>query len=468
MKKIVKCVALLSAAAICVSVAAGCSGGKSDMKTATIWMNVGHSKQYWTEKVQNFNNEKSKELGVELVLDSKTDDSYSQQLEIALKSDQLPEFFFDGGCGKEDELGLSYPISDLPGMEDMIAEYENLMVENIHKVGDKVYCLPEGMTTRGLIYNKDMFVAAGLVDENGEAKPPKTFDEVREYAKKLTNTSKNQYGIALPVKWAAWTESDITTIGISNSGYDYYKPATGEYDYTALEPIINMIMGIKEDGSCYPGAEGLDNDPARAKFAEGNIGMKISYSFDVGVFNIQFPAKCDWGVAPLPVEDPEHCYKQMARVGSSLQVSKKAVDELGTETVAEIYKYLYNDDTWRDLYIKGLEIPINWDVVSDVKLGDDAPKGWKEFSQMASISIPDARRMPTDLKDSRSFSDIMLNDIWTGKTTDIKGTLEAVTKAANDGIAVYKESHKDNDIDYDSYIISNWDEMVRRDSYWVE
>ena len=39
----------------------------------------------------------------------------------------------------------------------------------------------------------------------------------------------------------------------------------------AIKPAIEMICGIKADKSYYPGAEGVDNDPARARFAEGNI-----------------------------------------------------------------------------------------------------------------------------------------------------------------------------------------------------
>ncbi|UKI35907.1 MAG: extracellular solute-binding protein [Clostridiales bacterium] len=37
----------------------------------------------------------------------------------------------------------------------------------------KTYRLPVSVTTMGLIYNKDMFKSAGIVDEKGEAKAPR-------------------------------------------------------------------------------------------------------------------------------------------------------------------------------------------------------------------------------------------------------------------------------------------------------
>jgi ABC-type glycerol-3-phosphate transport system substrate-binding protein len=56
---------------------------------------------------------------------------------------------------------------------------------------DKVYSIPTEVDDRALIYNKDLFRRAGFVDENGEAVPPKTWEELRDYAKKLTQFDKD-------------------------------------------------------------------------------------------------------------------------------------------------------------------------------------------------------------------------------------------------------------------------------------
>ena len=456
---------IASAVSVCAVLAgtfAGCSGGPQETKEAKIWMNVGHSKTYWEEKVDEYNRTESKKSGIKLVLETKTDAAFQQAIEIAMQSNQLPEFYFTGSCMESDETGVAYPMSDMPGMEEMLEKYKPYMQEEVHKVGDKIYQLPFGMTTRGLIYNKDMFKAAGLVDENGEAKPPKTLDEVREYAKVLTDESKQQYGIVYPIKWTSWVESDIATMTMPSTGkIRGYDPVSGTYDYSVYEPLLKLVQGIKEDGSYYPGAEGLDNDPARARFALGNIGMKISYSFDVGVFNTQFPAEMDWGVAPLPVVDPENCYNQPAVVGSSIIASKTGVEKIGAENAANIIKFLYSDESIAELYKRGLEIPCIWDIAKDVEPVEGLV-GWKEFAQMADISTVVGSSMPSDTKGSTGLGEIIINKIWTAGE-DPAPYLAERTQLQNDGIKKYQDLYPERD--YSIFIDTEWNEKIRRDEF---
>jgi len=82
-----------------------------------------------------------------------------------------------------------------------------------------LYSLPMEATNLALLYNKDMFRAAGLDPE----RPPQNWDELRDYARKLTfdkdGDGKNeQTGMFLPVFPAAgplsgWYGSSILTCG---------------------------------------------------------------------------------------------------------------------------------------------------------------------------------------------------------------------------------------------------------------
>ncbi len=49
-----------------------------------------------------------------------------------------------------------------------------------------VYGIPEKVDNRALFYNKDLLKRAGYVDKNGEARPPKNWEELEEMAVKLT------------------------------------------------------------------------------------------------------------------------------------------------------------------------------------------------------------------------------------------------------------------------------------------
>jgi multiple sugar transport system permease protein len=50
----------------------------------------------------------------------------------------------------------------------------------------KLYGIPIATDNRALYYNKDMLIRAGYVNEKNEAVPPKSWAELREYAKKLS------------------------------------------------------------------------------------------------------------------------------------------------------------------------------------------------------------------------------------------------------------------------------------------
>ena len=450
-----KIVALLLCTVICAGFMSGCSketASTGDVKVIKIWSSVGHSKGFWNEKIQEFNDTIGKKNGIKLEVEFQIDGSYNQMLDVAIQSDDLPDIF-DGGATKQlVELDRIVPIDDLPGCDKLIEKYDGFMQEGKHKYQGKSYALPGGATTRGLIYNKDMFKAAGIVDEKGEAKPPVTLAEYREYAKKLTDKSKNQFGIVLPLKWVSWVKSDITSLANGSFGISCYDPVEQKYDYTILKPIIDTYLGMKEDGSVYPGELSLDNDPARARFAEGGIGMKIAYSFDLGVLTTQFPAKFDWGVAPLPVLDAENTYKQYSQGSLGMRVSKKAIEKHGKEAVGLVYSWWYGDDNARDLYERGLEIPVVWEVVEDIELPEEMAN-WKAFCEMQAISQYDPLTVPTDLSGKTSLNDRIINNIWCNGA-DVMAELQAITDDSNAGIELYKKNHPD--ADYSIYEYKEW------------
>lgn len=455
MKKTKRIISVVLCALMLVMALASCGDKKEekDVKTVTIWSNTGSEKAFWTEKVEEFNNTIGKEKGIKLDFEATTDASYTQKLDVAIQSNELPDFFFSGSLKQLVELDLIAPIDNLPETKKLIEKYKDCFQEGVNTYKGKTYMLVSGTTTRGLIYNKEMFKKAGIVDEKGEAKPPVTFDEMREVAKKLTNKSKKQFGIVLPIKWQSWTDSDILTLAQSSFGIPCYDPVKQEYDYTILEPIIEAYMGMNKDGSVYPGAESLDNDPARARFAEGGIGMKIAYFFDYGVLAEQFPAQFDWGVAPLPVVDADKCYKQNGGYGWNVRVSKKGMERLGEDIVDTIMAWWHSDEIVIDLYKRGLSVPAKWDIVKDVKVDDDKAQ-WKEFCEMSAITAAEPLKVPTNMEGVASLRDIIVNDIW-GKGADVTKTLKDYTKKANEGIKKYRDLYPDKD--YTVYEYKEWD-----------
>ena len=70
--------------------------------------------------------------------------------------------------------------------DDLDADFNGV---SAHVIDGKVYYIDYGIMTGSVYYNKDMWEAAGLTD----ADYPKTWDEMREVAKKLTIKEGNSF-----------------------------------------------------------------------------------------------------------------------------------------------------------------------------------------------------------------------------------------------------------------------------------
>jgi len=129
----------------------------------------------------------------------------------------------------------------------------------------KIYGLPRGSNTIALYYNADMFKAAGLDPD----KPPQTWEELYETAKKLTDPAKNVYGLAFSANsneegtfqflpWAQSTGADFDHIADDGAvraltmwqkiiDEKLASPDTlirGQYDSMASFNAQNAAMGI--------------------------------------------------------------------------------------------------------------------------------------------------------------------------------------------------------------------------------
>ena len=453
--KMKKISAIIMAAAIGCTALAGCAEKSADggLTEVVIWSGDSHMKDFMSKQVDEFNSGTGKEKGIKIVWELKEND-LSQQLEVAMENGNGPDIYPPVNMQRDVENGAITSLDDIPELAELVAKNNDVRVEKTNIYDGKMYMFPISSQVYGLAYNKDMFKAAGLVDENGEAKPPATLDEMREYAKLLTNDSEQKYGIIIPLKWSGqyFMEIENTSMGITGStGYD---AKTGKYDYSAVKPMLETIMGMKEDGSVYPGANGMDNDPARARFAEGNIGMKLAVSWDVSVWNDQFPAKCDWGIAPIPNISEDEKYYQLNNYGWGSVISTSGVEKKGADKIAEVYNWLYSDDMQRAYYKSGSYLPWRADIIEGTQLDSSVKKGWKDFGEIVKISAAAPATIPADVSNFDGRGNIFVNKVWTGEMT-VDEWVEEMNKVHNEGIEKYKELHPEED--YSDRIIPDYD-----------
>lgn len=453
MKRFMKIISATLVTVLAASLLSGCGKKASgDITEVEIWSGNSHSKTVIDQIINEWNETKGKKKGIHINYVVQPSDTISKNVELALQTGDAPELF-TASVKKNSELGYIAALDDMPGGKELIEEHKDRIVYETHAWNGKTYKIPCTATTKGLLYNVDMFKEAGLVDENGEATPPKTFKEMREYAKKLTNVDENKFGIIYPMKWSGWFESDISSMAFHNKGNNGFDYVTGEYDIKILVPVMETFLGMKNDGSVHPGADSIDNDMARAYFAEGNIGMKIGFSFDVGVLNDQFPAKMDWAVAELPLVDENVKYMQTMSCGCTPCINADVLeDPEKAEKVMEVIKFWLSDEFSQKLYLAGLELPVRKDIVENTKL-ENPPKGWKEFADMVSISVVEKQVPTIPMSGYMTLKDRFIDDVWSGKMTAEK----AVEAFEKDREEATKDALKDDPSLIERYLIPDYD-----------
>ena len=454
MKKVVA--GILSAVMAC-SLFAGCGKtGGNDVTTITVWTGNGHDKSYLTDKVEEWN----KTIGAE----KKIRIEYTVQnnsMETAFTNGTAPDIFAGADTVNDVAKGRLLPISELEGGDELIDKYKDYLREGLEKVDGNVYSIPYGFTTYGLIYNKDMFKAAGIVDENGEAKPPKTLSEMREDAKILTNVQKKEYGYILPSKDNLAYDLDIgkwsmTVCGFPNSA----NPVTGKRDVSGVSKMTKFINDVQKDGSLMPGSESLTNDAGRAKFAAGGVGMKSAGSYDFGVLTEQFPAKIDWGVVQFPGnEDGETRYRSYMEISRYLYVNAASVEKKGIDKISEVYKWFYSDELLSDMYKNGLRIPVFEEIIDSTEIPADK-KQWQEFAELTKVSKYLKPGTKSDLKNRRSLNDIWTESIFGANLSndEIDSLYGEAEKYINEAVDTYYAEHPEENMSDSIY--PDWnDEM---------
>jgi multiple sugar transport system substrate-binding protein len=198
--------------------------------------------------------------------------------------------------------GAFLDLSDMIS-KSTVVEPENYFPGPLKSVmwDGKYYGIPKATNTIALYYNKDMFKAAGL-DPN---KPPQTWAELVEDAKKLTDPSKNVYGITFSAK--ANEEGTFQFL-------PWAQMAGASYDHINTDGAVKALevwKQIIDEKLASPDTLTRSQWDSTGTFNSGNAAMAISGPWELD--RMLQEAKFDWGVALLPV--PEEGAKRSSAMG---------------------------------------------------------------------------------------------------------------------------------------------------------
>ncbi|MEB3103705.1 ABC transporter substrate-binding protein [Ferviditalea candida] len=216
-----------------------------------------------------------------------------EKLQALAATKQLPEVT---------QAGFSYtnymvanmplvPVQKFIDEEKMdLSDFFPKMLELGKGMDGKIYGLPYAVSTPVVYYNKQMFKEAGLDPEN----PPKTFDELREAAKKLTKGDRMgvyfNYGITGNWMFQAMTE----TLGGHMVANDQKSVAFDqEPGIKALQYWVDLVNTDKTMPL-------IDDKQATQSFTSGKLGIYVNTT--ASLRGLQKDSKFDIGTAAFPVD----------------------------------------------------------------------------------------------------------------------------------------------------------------------
>ncbi|OGV51450.1 MAG: hypothetical protein A2017_13275 [Lentisphaerae bacterium GWF2_44_16] len=170
------------------------------------------------------------------------------------------------------------------------------------KKGEHIWAMPYGLYVRTLLYRKDLFEKVGLDPD----KPPKNWDELYEYAKRIADPAKGYYGMSIASgQHAAW---DWMAFLWSAGGDSIVRNDKGEWvavfdtdaAVTSLEFYFKLVMErwVDADNNKQMGyviRSGIDKNA----WNEGRVGMMVSYLDDKSIGKGMDPSII--GMAPFPL-----------------------------------------------------------------------------------------------------------------------------------------------------------------------
>lgn len=230
-------------------------------------------------------------------------DNYSEVLKLALSSGEAPDCFEISGLGSIQpyvEAGYLAPLDEYL-TDDYKAKF-NPSAFKQYSLDGQIYAIPDMARYVRLFYNKTIFEKAGL-DPNT---PPKSLEEMAEFAKKITEAGKGEYyGFGLPIKSGSTWERNVDDIAILSGltgpwGFDY---TTGKFDFAKQAPVLKYFNELFKSGSLMPGSESLDIEMIRANFATDKIGMYIDGNWMINGYNNELEAakNLNYNTALVPI-----------------------------------------------------------------------------------------------------------------------------------------------------------------------
>lgn len=365
---------LLSALIILLAVLlfiGGCGGGEEgdpDKTTITYWQYTFPSKVEEIDKlIEKFEKENP---DIEVIAQDFPHDQYQQKIFAAMEADKGPDIMniYYGWVPEYVDKEYIQPIREEFMSKEEIEDY---YVDTIqpNETDGKFYDLPIAVRSLALFYNKDLFKEAGLDPES----PPATWDELVEYAKKMTVMDSNGRFEQEGYGWNVGGQDlhMFQQVMLRQWGVEPYSEDAKEVLWNSspegLEAFHYWIDMTKKHKI---GDQSFLNSYSEA-FIAGKAGMIIDGSFRIG--DVQNAAQFDWGITTLPVREEGGLESNYASYWTNAISSEVSGEKL--EASEKFLAFLISEDVQKEWLENVGELPAAEAVAGDEEIKNDPVYG---------------------------------------------------------------------------------------------
>ncbi len=346
---------------------AGCVAGSPEEQekeeyVVTVWTKDRHDMQFQQQKIQEYNEENKGHIRVEYKVFG---DNYAQAVNNALMNQNAPDLMVYTSQILYEHINDGSYADLMPFMKEEFKDiFGKLILENVNVFDGKCYFIPTAASPCRLFYNKTLFSRAGI------DRAPATMEEMIEDARLITQQFSEEgiYGFAINMKNApsALNRSFVKQMNLDmglKAGYDF---AEGRYDFVRCEKLVEAWRELLSLDCAYPDCRNLDIDPLRQLFADGRIGMYISYVHsERGAYAEQFPMEDTWGCVEIPSLDGTLHGVQNYSMNNGYLLNAHCENP---EIVWQVYCELFaNVDNLTEYYMSGYGISIVPEVLERAK-----------------------------------------------------------------------------------------------------
>lgn len=261
-------------------------------------VNVGGDAAKLIDQMTADFNAENPDVQVQAVYTGNYDDTVTA-IQTAIQGGNAPDLFVSLATQRFTmaDTKMAMPLDDLiaadPEGQAFVDDFiDGFMLDSY--VDGSIYSIPFQRSTMVMFYNKDAFEEVGLDPEA----PPTTWDEVVEYAQKLTNENRYGVGIALNSGSAQWAFTGFSLQNCTN-GVGLMSADGKEVYFNTPENIeaLQLWLDLQNKYMCMaPGIVQWTDLPTQ--FLAGEVAM--IYHTTGNLTNIRNNATFDFGVCFLP------------------------------------------------------------------------------------------------------------------------------------------------------------------------